>query len=144
ILGGKGISVYRWSDLGYGTRFANPTMPSPTVHGVGVTFTKKSAFIVVTSSTYSGDNPNYVSIYHWSSEDGFGTKLADPSEPIVGLPYRPRFKSTEDVFVFTHEEDPCITAYEWSESGLGSKFADPSNPPTGDGFNSSFGEAFGD
>jgi WD40 repeat protein len=120
------ISVYPWSSVGFGTRFANPATLPPS-DGYNVAFSPTGDAIAVAHSS----SP-CISVYPWSSA-GFGTRFANPVTPPNNNAYGVAFSPAGDAIAVGHDASPFISVYPWSSVGFGTRFANPVTPPTGTG-----------
>jgi hypothetical protein len=115
------ISVYRWSDNGFGAKFNDPsTLPPSGV--VSISFNPNGTAIAL-GTRFSP----LLNVYAWSP-NGFGAKYTNPVTTFGG--FNVSFNPSGNVLA-TNEpgfsSDPArgIRAYAWSSSGFGSKYTDP-------------------
>ena len=123
-----GIIVYRWSSAGFGTRYANPTtLPfnnASTGAIFGIAFAPNGSAIAC--ATYDNAGP-YIYAYPWSKTTGFGTKYANPSQPISGAAFAVEFSPDSSALVVGHDVRPWMDIYRWSASGFGAKYTAPAS-----------------
>ena len=68
----------------------------------------------------------YISVYPWSSADGFGTKYSNPSTLPTGSGEGVAFSSDKTFIAIFHNNSPYISVYPWdSGSGFGTKYSNP-------------------
>ena len=127
------ISVYTWSNSGFGTKFSNPTtVPPSTPYSVSVNTGPYSSTPATVIATYGLSSSPYVSVYAWSSS-GFGTKYADPSgwPTAAGAVQNNAMSFSPDggtiAFGLT-TNSPYIAAYPFS-GGFGTRYANPATLP---------------
>lgn len=73
----------------------------------------------------------YINVYPW--DNGFGTKLSDPSTLPAGQGKAVAFSPDKKFIAVAHETSPRISVYHWSNNGFGSKVSNPSTLPTNHG-----------
>tara|TARA_R100000406_G_C3114962_1_gene125303 strand:- start:655 stop:1710 length:1056 start_codon:yes stop_codon:yes gene_type:complete len=69
-------------------------------------------------------NSPYVSVYPF--DNGFGTKISDPSTAIPGDGKSVQFSPDKKFIAITCQSSPYVHVYHWSNDGFGAKVADPS------------------
>ena len=75
----------------------------------------------------SGSSP-YITVYPF--DNGFGTKLSDPSTLPAGSARCVAFSPDKDFIAIGHETSPYISVYHWSNDGFGSKVSNPGTLPS--------------
>ncbi len=90
---------------------------------LGMGGVKNDVHFVVTHS-----NSPYVTAYPW--DNGFGTKLADPSTLPAGNGRCVAFSPDKKFIAVGHSGSPYVSVYNWSNAGFGAKLSDPSTLPT--------------
>lgn len=128
--------IWRWSGLGFGTRYADPSsLVNPVGAGgiAGFTWTPTiDAFLVA-----NADATNYPQGWAWSNTSGFGTKYSNGSAISTAYPVRSISVSGDGKFVAfsvfgSGTANPAIALYAWSSStGFGTKYGNPSTLPGG-------------
>lgn len=73
-------------------------------------------------------NSPYVTAYPF--DNGFGTKLSDPSTLPTGIGRCVAFSPDKKFIAIGHETSPYISVYHWSNDGFGSKVSNPGTLPS--------------
>lgn len=117
-----GISVYGWSNSGFGSKFNDAA--SPILSGSGDnSFNLSGNTLLITGGVTS---PR-IHAYQWSI-DGFGSKYSDPATLPTGSANQVDWHPSGLSFVFTSSStSPYIQAYSWSEVGFGTKYSNPAS-----------------
>lgn len=114
------IIAYKWSTLGFGTKYSNPaTLPTTVIQEAR--FNPANELSIVAAA---GDSVLCAG-YAWSSS-GFGTKYANPTSFATYSQYTACFNPDGNVAVIGGEDTPYIHAWAWSSSGFGTKYSNPS------------------
>ena len=61
-----------------------------------------------------GSSP-YVNVYPW--DNGFGTKISDPSTAVAGQAYGITFSPDKKFIAVGHSTSPYVSVYNWSNAG---------------------------
>jgi len=122
------VSVWAWSSLGFGTKYADPaSLLNPIGNAMyGMAWTSN----VDAMLTVNGDaRGSYPQAWAWSNSGGFGTKYANGSM----LDYAQGLSLNGDntlVAITSNALTPFIFIYPWSSStGFGTRFSNPSFSP---------------
>ena len=70
-----------------------------------------------------GSSP-YITVYPF--DNGFGTKISDPSTLPAGNGQAVAFSPNKKYIAVTHSSSPYVSVYNWSNNGFGAKVSDPS------------------
>lgn len=114
------ITTYPWSQLGFGTKYSNPSsLPTSTVNAA--VFNKNRNAVAIAGASIA------VQAYAWS-KSGFGTKYSSSftinGNGAVDVNFNPRGTA---VVAAATQGPPDFVAYQWSNSsGFGTKYSDPS------------------
>ena len=119
------VHAYAFSDLGFGTKYANPSTAIAT-GGSGTDFSPDGAFLGGTT----GATP-FLFACAWSAS-GFGTRVANPAvgSGFFGLDFD--FAPNGNAVAQTEFSGFGMNAYAWSASGFGTKYANPGTALPGD------------
>lgn len=127
--------VWTWTASGFGTRFANPTLPAVITPGsaVDINFSKDNNFLVTSRSVQSGSNRNGLLAYLWSNAYGFGTLYSSPAdtfEKACGtVEFSPGVGSIATVLPGDSSSN-SLSAWRWSINGFGTKYTSPTDANT--------------
>jgi hypothetical protein len=115
--------AYTWSNLGFGTRFADPTV-LPTGSARGVSFSPSGQAVVFGHITTP-----FITAYRWTAAAGFGAKYVNPAALPPGNGNSIIFnKAGTVVFVATDGVTNGTSVYPWSDAtGFGTRFSNPSS-----------------
>ena len=125
------FSVYKWSSLGFGTRFADPSSllsPSGTL-GSSFTFTSSvDAFLAV---NYNGSQ--YLQAWAWNTTTGFGSKYSNSSIlSTTNFSYACNLNGDSSIVGVQIYDSPYVYLYPWSSSsGFGTRYSNPTSLPPG-------------
>jgi len=114
------FSVFRWSTLGFGTKYANPASPlSPVGNGAVSYVWSKNVDALLTVNQASVDSRPQA--WAWDVVNGFGTKYANGT----AITYARSMTLSGDgtLVAFSSSPDNAIHLYPWSSSGFGTKYA---------------------
>jgi hypothetical protein len=125
------FSVYKWSALGFGTRFADPsTLLSPAgTAGAAFSFTNSvDAFLAV---NFNGSQ--YLQAWAWNTSTGFGTKYSNSGIlSAANASYACNLNGDSSIVGAQIFDSPYIYLYPWSSSsGFGTKYSNPATLPPG-------------
>lgn len=127
------IVAYRYSSLGWGVRYSDPTLP---VSFPGSASSPYPGFInvspdnqaVIISGTGNGSTQGTFTLYAWNDVSGFGAKY---SVPIVGNYYGAgptAFSPDGQAIAFTTNSITPLVVYRWSSSsGIGLQYSSPAS-----------------
>jgi len=130
------VSVYPWSETGFGLKFANPaTNFNSSIYGLDFSPSGDALVMAMINSPYIG-------AYSWSPR-GFGVKFSNPATVVTNgggasVAFNPAGNAVALAFVYGV---PYVAAYSWSAAGFGTKFSDPATLPTGAGRSVAFNPA---
>jgi len=118
--------VWRWSPLGFGTRYGNPgSLLNPdSVGPAGFSWTKNVDALL----TINNNAPTNPQAWAWNSLSGFGSKKFNGSALSAAAGVTLNADSTQVAFLLSSL--PYIALYPWS-GNFGTKYANPSLVPTG-------------
>ena len=115
------VIVYPFSDLGFGTKFSNPsTQPQS---AAGVSWTQGATSIAVAQNTSGGGAISGLISYSFSAS-GFGTNYSPANEANfegTGV----AFRSDGTQIVKSQRFSPYVVGYPYSGSGFGSRYSNP-------------------
>jgi hypothetical protein len=121
--------VWRWSSLGFGTRYANPgSLVNPLTTGVS-SFNWTNA--VDALLTVNQSNPITPQAWRWTSSGGFGSKYSNGAAITTSSTARGTALSSDNAYFAVGMYDLAkVALYPWA-SGFGTRFANPSSIPVG-------------
>lgn len=132
------IAAYRFSNLGWGTQYSNPSpvlassglYPNALTGPTFLTVAPDNQAIAMSLPGSGGVTPGVFVIYAWNDVSGFGAKYADPTPVPVNRLYGSApltFSPDGQAIAYAIASSPYIAVYRWSSStGVGIKYADPS------------------
>lgn len=89
--------------------------------GIQITSERPGMAVAVTYSS----SP-YLSVYPFTSQDGFGTKYSNPTSPPGSGPQRVSFHPDGTAIAVTQTSSPYVNIYSWtSTGGFGTRYSDP-------------------
>jgi len=118
------LSVWEWSSLGFGTKYANPaTLLTPNSNGpAGYTWT--TSVDAVLTANY--DQPqSYPQAWRWTAGSGFGTKYSNGTN--FGYAQGVSINGDSTLVAFNGiSGPPFVHLYPWSSTtGFGTKYSTP-------------------
>ena len=117
------IFVYPWTNSGFGTKFANPSLPPAEARGIG--WSRNSNVVI---AGHAGAGTNSLSAYPVSAS-GFGTEYADASGQ-GGTGHGTGFTTNDaDVVASFSDGTPYLAAWPWTP-GFGTIYTAPSPAPS--------------
>lgn len=129
----SGLSAYRWSSAGFGTKFSEPSvLPGNEPNGTfiySVSFSPAEDAIAI--GMFASDDPaitagrSAIEVYAWSNL-GFGAKFSNPTILPIGIGISIAFSPAGDAIAVCHVGNPDgISVYRWSGAGFGTRFTNP-------------------
>jgi hypothetical protein len=74
------VKAYAWSDLGFGTKYANPSVTESSGTTANITISRRNKYVASNRVSISP----YIVVYAWDSVSGFGSRIAAPGSLFAG------------------------------------------------------------
>jgi hypothetical protein len=115
----KSLNAWAWSPAGFGAKYADPSPDAGTV-ATGLRWTADGLRLAVTFNAAP-----FVAVHDWvpsGVDEGFGSRLTGPAEPLAGLGYDPDWSADETALLVGSTQPPHLAVYDVG-AGIGDRFA---------------------
>jgi hypothetical protein len=124
------LDIWRWSSLGFGTRYANPTsLLNPSSGGIQAYTWTSNIDAVLCVNRF---NSTFPQAWAWNSTTGIGTKYSNGSVVSTSaFSTSMTLNADSSIVAVAFRASPYVCLYPWSSStGFGTRLADPTALPS--------------